>query len=83
MMEPTVEYTPIATPVNGTRPETAWVELGAIARRHLAEALLSAPPVRALLAAAAEAGGPTFPDGTALTVELEITATRVRLVPGP
>lgn len=83
MTEPTVEYTPIAIPVNGTRPETTWVEVGALARRILEKALTSAPAVCDALAMVAETGSPPFPEGAALKVELEITAVRVRLVPGP
>lgn len=83
MTEPTVEYAPIATPVNGTRPETAWVELLPLARRRLEGALMSSQQVIDSLAMVAEMGSPPFPEGAALKVELEITAARVRLVPGP
>jgi energy-converting hydrogenase Eha subunit E len=59
-----------------------WVDLGPLARRQLAEALLSSDAVKALLAAVAEAAGPSLVDGIGYRVELEMPVVRARLVPG-
>jgi hypothetical protein len=59
-----------------------WVDLGPLARRQLAEALLSSDAVKALLAAVAEANGPPLADDAGYRVELELPIVRARLVPG-
>lgn len=82
MTEPTVDYEPIAAPVNGASSATAWVELKRRLRDHLAALLLGSPEVKALLEAAAEAAGAELDGlGPALAVTLEISAARVRYRP--